>query len=106
MKQTKIEEIQVLDDGFVSTYDRVKTYIINQHDVYKDDLLKLKEKIKLIGELGIAIQVNEMRNKRLLDIKKGSEKNRLLQEGAKPSQQLSKKRLDAYTQYNKKSSSN
>jgi len=101
MKQTKIEEIQVLDDGFVATYARVKTYIINQQDVYKDDLLKLKTAIKAIGELGIAIQVNEMRNKRLLDIRKGNEKNRTEKEGTKPSQQLAKKRVQAYTQYNK-----
>jgi hypothetical protein len=101
MKQTKIEEIQALDDGFVATYNRVKTYIINQQDVYKDDVLKLKEKIKAVGELGIAIQVNEMRNKRLLDIKHTNEKNRTVQEGALPSQQLVKKRMQAYTEYNK-----
>lgn len=105
MKQTQIDQVNTLDDGFVASYERVKQHLINQPAIYKDEIMEMKSLIKDIGEYSIEIRINEMRNKRMLDIKRSTNEKKMgAQYGAPSSKQLAKQRIDAYSKY--KSSKN
>jgi proline dehydrogenase len=62
-KQKLIEEIELIDSGFQSTYERIKESISNQLDLYKDEVVLIKQKITQVSEIGISIQVIEEKNK-------------------------------------------
>lgn len=100
MKQTQIDQVHMLDDGFVATYERVQIHLNKQPDLYHDDIQQMQQLIKDIGEIGIEIRINEMRNKRMWDIKKSSNEKKMGTEyGAPSSKQLAKQRVDAYSKY-------
>lgn len=75
-KQKLIEEIQLIDSGFQSTYDRIKENISKQIDLYREEIIQLKQNITKASEIGIAIQVLEERNKQNIEnhFKKGKNK--------------------------------
>lgn len=61
-KQVYIDQINEMDDGFEATFERIKPNIVHSPSLYQDDVNKMKELIKEIGELSISIQVQEERN--------------------------------------------
>ncbi|MCT4543325.1 MAG: flagellar protein FlgN [Vallitalea sp.] len=66
-KQKFIEEIGIIDSGFQSTYDRIKDNISTQLNLYKDEIILLKQKITQTSEIGISIQVLEEKNKQNIE---------------------------------------
>lgn len=62
-KLRMIEEINSLDDGFESLYDRIKTELNENKHKYKDIILEIKELITKVTEKSTSIQAIEARNK-------------------------------------------
>lgn len=74
MKSELIDRIVMLDDGFEQLYNRVKTIIENDRDVYADEIRLMQEQIKRVTELAADVEASEYRNKefaktRFADIK-------------------------------------
>lgn len=76
-KDEYIKKINIIDDGFDTTYDRIRQELMNNKDKYKDSIIKLKTLITDIAELGVEIQVIEQRNKNSLDIIFSQKKNKV-----------------------------
>lgn len=78
-KESMIEQLNQLDDGFEKVYDHVKDEICNNEMQYKEEIYRLKELIKRVTEKSVKIQTAEMRNKSKLEtyiaIKKKEIKN-------------------------------
>ena len=68
-KQVRIDLLAKLDDGFQSTFERVKNVLISQPTIYKDEILEMKNLIKEVSDLGIDVQVQEERNKINFEVK-------------------------------------
>ena len=68
-KQVRIELLIKIDDGFESTFSRVKNHLVTQPDVYRDAIRVMKELITEVNDLGVDIQVQEQRNKTNFDMK-------------------------------------
>lgn len=66
-KQTLLNELESLDKGFETVYDRVKKELDINREVYKETIQKMQEKIVSITELTIKIQALEVRNKAKAD---------------------------------------
>ncbi|MCR5415214.1 MAG: hypothetical protein K6E79_00275 [Pseudobutyrivibrio sp.] len=74
MKSELIDRIVMLDDGFEQLYNRVKTIIEKDRDVYADEIRLMQEQIKRVTELAADVEASEYRNKefaktRFADIK-------------------------------------
>ena len=66
-KEKLIQEIQQLDQGFETLYERVKAELDENKDAYRDQIKELQEKITVITELSNAVQAKEARNKKLVE---------------------------------------
>lgn len=62
-KQVLIDEINKVDNGFQSVYDRVRKDVEENKKQYKEQISKLQELIHQATDLGIEIQAGEARNK-------------------------------------------
>lgn len=61
-KKDRLAKLQSLDDGFASTYERLRATILTQPSLYRDDLKAIQALILAIGERDIALRVTEERN--------------------------------------------
>ncbi len=61
-KQFRIDTIKQIDEGFQPTYERIRSYIEKTPELYRELINIMQEKIKLIGDLNISIQVLEEQN--------------------------------------------
>lgn len=62
-----IDEINRLDDGFTSTYERIKDEVQKQPDKYRSQVQVLQELIRTAVEKGVAIEAQEKRNRAALE---------------------------------------
>lgn len=62
-KSDCIDELNMLDDGFQSVYDRVKSELQEYKLNHKDDIFILQQLIKEVTSLSATIQAQESRNK-------------------------------------------
>lgn len=62
-KEKCINELEVLDKGFQTVFDRVKETLDADKETYRQDIKELQEKIKTITEKSMDIQSGEVRNK-------------------------------------------
>lgn len=62
-KEKCIRELEALDKGFQTVFDRVKEALTADKETYKQDIKELQEKIKTITEKSMDIQSGEARNK-------------------------------------------
>ena len=58
-----IDELEKLDEGFQSVFDRIKEELSNNKQMYVDEIETMKKLIKEVTELGAKIEVQEARNK-------------------------------------------
>ena len=58
-----IDELDKLDEGFQSLYNRVKEELENNKESYSDEIKAMKTLIRTVTELGAKIEVQEARNK-------------------------------------------
>lgn len=62
-KEKCINELEVLDKGFQTVFDRVKEALSADKETYRQDIKELQERIKTITEKSMDIQSGEVRNK-------------------------------------------
>jgi predicted nuclease with TOPRIM domain len=66
-KSELIKELEYLDSGFEVIYDRVKEILSKDRALYKEQILEMQQLIRKITEMSTAIQVQEQRNKVLVE---------------------------------------
>lgn len=66
-KDVLISNVNEIDKGFTSVYDRVRSEILRDKDLYKDELKAIQESIKQCVDFGMAIESAEHRNKASLE---------------------------------------
>lgn len=66
-KDILISNVNEIDKGFSSVYDRVRREILDNKDLYKDELRAMQQAIKDCVELGMEIEALEQRNKQALE---------------------------------------
>ena len=62
-----IEELEVLDDGFETLYEKVADELKTDREKYSDQIKRMQELITKITEKSTASQAQEERNKNLID---------------------------------------
>lgn len=62
-----IDQLNSLDNGFTSVYDRVKEELPKHKDEYAKQIAVMKELISLITDKSVKIQSDEARNKAMAD---------------------------------------
>ena len=66
-KDILISNVNEIDKGFTAVYERVRSEIIQDKELYKDQLKDIQESIKQCVELGMSIESAELRNKSALE---------------------------------------
>lgn len=66
-KDTMIGNIEKLDEGFNSVFKRIKEEFDHNKSQYTAEIQTMKDLIKSITELGVKVEVQESRNKAMLD---------------------------------------
>lgn len=69
VKAKLIEELELIDQGFEQIFDRVKSEIGNNKELYKTQIRSMQEKIRQITDKSMEIQTQEARNKALMEKK-------------------------------------
>ena len=68
-KGDKIEQLERLDSGFQSLFDKIKDELGDNKEAYKEQISELKSYIKSITDMSSKIEVQEKRNKVLVERK-------------------------------------
>lgn len=67
-KEVLINNINEIDKGFTSVYDRVRGELLDNKDAYRDELIEMQENIKSCVDLGMEIEALEERNRAGLEV--------------------------------------
>ena len=62
-----ISELNLLDSGFQSVFDRVKDVLENDREEFREDIATMQKLVRRITELSMEIQAQEARNKELME---------------------------------------
>ena len=62
-----IDQLDLLDEGFQSLFDKVKEELGNNKDTYKDQIKRMQDLIQEITGLSASIEAAEHRNKKLAE---------------------------------------
>lgn len=62
-KEIELSRVNTLDEGFQSVFDRVRSEVKRNQELYKDEIARLQELIRQCTELGNEIMVLEERNR-------------------------------------------
>ena len=95
-KDTLINELNKLDEGFESLYAHIKEQLLAGRHKYKAQIAVLQKKIAEVTEKSVAIQAQEARNKKLAEGYFAKAKQEL-----KKGRRSSKAALDYYKSMNK-----
>ena len=76
-KQTAIDRILKMDEGFQSLYDRVKEQLNEDKDKYKDKIREIQRLIAVITEQGVKITTGEERNRKIIEKVFGNRKKEI-----------------------------
>lgn len=68
-KAQYIKEIEKLDDGFDSLYQKIKAELVSHKDSYRSEIASIQTLIGRVTELSASIQTIETRNKQLVENK-------------------------------------
>lgn len=66
-KEVLINNVEEIDKGFTSVYDRVRVEIMEEKDLYSEELLGMQDLIKECVDLGMQIEAMEERNRANLE---------------------------------------
>ncbi len=66
-KEVLIDQINALDDGFQSLFDRVKSDINANKEAYRDQIKRMQDLIQEITGKSASIEAQERRNKKLAE---------------------------------------
>ncbi len=78
-KDIYIKEINNLDKGFEQVYERIKSEITGNTDMYSSEIAVLKQLISQITEKSMEVQLSEKRNKQAVLKKMNEEKTKIHQ---------------------------
>jgi len=76
-KQTAIDRIVKMDEGFQNLYDRVKEQLGEDKDKYSEQIREIQKLITKITEQGAKITTGEERNRRIIEGVFGNRKNEI-----------------------------
>ena len=77
VKGEYIDELDRLDEGFQSLFDRVKKEVGDNKEAYADQIKRMQELIHEITDLSASIEVAERRNKKLAEVYFSSEREKM-----------------------------
>lgn len=66
-KEVLIGNINEIDKGFTSVYDRVRTELLENKDSYRDVLMEIQRLIRECVDIGMKIEAEEERNRHSLE---------------------------------------
>ena len=66
-KQTAIDRIVKMDEGFQSLYDRVKEQLNEDSDKYADKIKEIQRLIEKVTSQGVKITTGEERNRKIIE---------------------------------------
>lgn len=66
-KSKLIEQLTRLDEGFETVYAKLKEELNGNREQYKVQIGRLQDKIRQVTEMGLVIQAQEQRNKKLVE---------------------------------------
>lgn len=92
-----IEQLNKLDEGFETVYEKLADELNGNREKYKLQIRELQDKIRQVTELGVSIQAQEQRNKKLVEKYFAKHRNLINQE---------RKNSKAVYDYYKKASAN
>ena len=78
-KEILINNINEIDKGFTSVYDRVRSEVLEEKDRYKEELKSIQNSIKACIDIGMEIEALEERNKTRLELVFSNEKKNIRQ---------------------------
>ena len=78
-KDRLIRELVKLDDGFENLYARVREQILDGKDKYAEQIRRIQSLISKVTEQSVSIQVQEARNKKLIEEYFAKEKSQIRQ---------------------------
>lgn len=90
-KDELIEQLNRLDDGFETLYERIRQQLQENKDAHKEQIGRLQRLITQVTEKSVSIQAQEARNKKLVEEYLTREKQQLGQD-----RQTSKAAYDYY----------
>ena len=61
-----IEKLNKLDDGFNAVFDRIKQELLDNKEMYKPEIEKLKEQIREVTDMSTSLQAAEEKNRDLV----------------------------------------
>ena len=62
-----VEQLERLDRGFESVYDRVRDELMENRERYRDEITRMKEQIQQITDKIVTLNAGNMRNKMLAE---------------------------------------
>lgn len=68
-KAVQIEALEALDAGFQEVYEKVRNDLKDNKDAYREEIAQMQDYIRRLTEKSAAIQVDEARNKSLMEKK-------------------------------------
>lgn len=66
-KAQLIEQLEILDEGFQTLFDKIKAEVSDNREAYKDQIRKLQDLIRQVSAKSASIEASEHRNKRLAE---------------------------------------
>ena len=78
-KEILINNINEIDKGFTSVYDRVRGNLLEEKDIYKSELKEIQELINICMDFGSKIEVLEERNRAKLEVVFAGERKNIRQ---------------------------
>lgn len=75
-----IEQLNKLDEGFETVYAKLAEELNGNREKYKVQIMELQDKIRRVTELGVSIQAQEQRNKKLIERYFSEARNQIQQE--------------------------
>lgn len=75
-----IEKLEKLDEGFEAVYHRLADELKDNREKYKPQIMVLQDKIRRVTELGVSVQAQEQRNKKLVEQYFARERSHIRQE--------------------------
>ena len=66
-KEELIQRLEKLDEGFELLYERIAEQLKDNRAQYAQQIRELQEKIRRVTDLGVSIQAQEARNKKLIE---------------------------------------
>ncbi|MBQ8822691.1 MAG: flagellar protein FliT [Lachnospiraceae bacterium] len=90
-----IEELLKLDNGFELLYERLAAQLKDNRAKYASEIKGIQQQIAIVTEMGVAVQVQEKRNKQLIEQYFAKQR-----EGIRDNRKTSKAAYDYYKKLN------